>query len=386
MVNEFSFGLATDIRFGKDSVASIGEIALEYGGKKVLLVADKGIRGTGLPSRIRHYLEDVGIACVDFDKIVPNPRILDCEEGARLGLEEQVNLVVAVGGGSSIDTSKAIAGMIGHKTADFGVIQFPNAYTCDPCPLIAVPTTAGTGSEVTTCGVITNGQTHEKVYCYDIKCAPTVALCDPAVLMGLPASIAAATGIDALTHAIEGYVCTCTNPVTEAFGLYAVKKISRHFRKYIFDRDIESCSEIMVGSMLAGLSFGYSDTAAVHSLAETLGGRYDTPHGVANAIFLADVCEYNIPANVPKYVDIARAMGVTGQGLTDRQIAQAGVDEIRRLVADVRIPKLNELPGIDPEDFDWLAQKCVTHVSNPDNPIILTKEEFRYFLDKAYNA
>ena len=204
--------------------------------------------------------------------------------------------------------------------------------------------------------------------------------------MGLPSAIAAATGIDALTHAIESYVCTCTNPVTEAFGLYAVKKISQHFRKYIYDRDIESCSEIMVGSLLAGLSFGYSDTAAVHALAETIGGRYDTPHGVANAIFLADVCEYNIPANLPKYVDIARAMGVTGQGLTDRELAQAGVDEIRRLVADVRIPRLNELPGIDPEDFEELAEKCVTHVSNPDNPIVLTKEEFLCFLNKAYNA
>ena len=386
MINDFQFGLATDIRFGEGAITSIGEIALEYGAKKVLVAADKGIRGTGLPSKIRSYLEDAGIACVDFDKIVPNPRITDCEEGARLGLEEQVDMVVAVGGGSSIDTSKAIAGMIGHQTADFEVIKFPNAYRCDPCPLIAVPTTAGTGSEVTTCGVITNAKTHEKVYCYDIKCAPTVALCDPAVLMGLPAPIAAATGIDALTHAIEGYVCNCTSPVTEAFGLYAVKKISQHFRKYIFDRDIESCAEIMIGSMLAGLSFGYSDTAAVHSLAETLGGRYDTPHGVANAIFLADVCEYNIPASLPKYVDIAKAMGVTAAGRTDREIAQAGVEEIRCLVADVRIPKLNELPGIDPEDFDILAEKCVSHVSNPDNPIVLTKEEFLYFLNKAYDA
>ena len=129
-MNDFSFGLATDIRFGKDAVASIGEIALEYGAKKVLLAADKGIRGTGLPTSIRGYLAAAGIACVDFDKIVPNPRISDCEEGARLGLEEQINLVIAVGGGSSIDTSKAIAGMIGHQTSDFRSIQFPNAYTC----------------------------------------------------------------------------------------------------------------------------------------------------------------------------------------------------------------------------------------------------------------
>lgn len=386
MINDFMFGMKTDIRFGNSIIDTVGEVAKEYGAKKVLLVADDGIRCTGLPEKVAQALGKAGIETIDFSKIVPNPRINDCEEGARLGMKEGVNMVIAVGGGSSIDTSKAIAGMLGHGTTDFEVIKFPKVYTCDPYPLIAIPTTAGTGSEVTTCGVITDAVTHEKVYCYDSKCAPTVALCDPTTLMGLPTSIAAATGIDALTHAIEGYICSCTSPVTEAFGLYAITLLNTHFRAYIYNRDLESCGAIMAGSMLAGLSFGYSDTAAVHSLAETLGGQYDIPHGVANAIFLADVSEYNIPANVPKYVKVAKAMGVNAAGLSERETAQAGIEALRCLVSDVKIPKFSTLKGINPADFEMLAERCVNHVSNADNPIVLTKEAFLELLNNAYDA
>ena len=247
-MKEFMFGMKTDIRFAPGLVSSVGEIAKEYGGKHVLLVADKGIRQTGLADKVRTFLEAEGIQVTDFDQIVPNPRISDCEEGARMGLEKGVNMVVAVGGGSSIDTAKAIAGMLGHETADFDVIKYPAAYTRDPYPLLVIPTTAGTGSEVTTCGVITDEKTHKKEYCYDVRCAPTAALCDPEVLMGLPVSISAACGVDALTHAIEGYVCQCTNPVTEALGLYAIKMLYDNFRKYVYDRDMETLSLIHICS------------------------------------------------------------------------------------------------------------------------------------------
>ncbi len=386
MINEFMFAMKTDIRFGRGLSASAGQIALEYGAKKVMLVADKGIRATGLPGRVEESLKAAGLEVINYDRIVPNPRLTDCEEGARQATAAKVNLLVAVGGGSSIDTAKAIAGMLGHGTTDFEVIRYPQPYEHDPYPLIVIPTTAGTGSEVTTCGVITDEKTQEKVYCYHPKCAPTVALCDPEVLMGLPAPIAASTALDALTHAIEGFVNKITSPVTESFGLHAIGFLAKNMRKYYYDRDIDACEAIMVGSLLGGLSFGYSDTGTVHSLAETIGGLYDTPHGVANAIFLADVCEYSLPANLPKYVAVAKALGAAVDGLSEREAAQAGVEEIRKLVADLNIPKFSTLDRIAEENLPFIAERCMRHVSNVDNPRVFTQDDFLHLLKKAYTA
>ena len=386
MINEFTFGMKTEIRFGSGLIASAGETALAYGAKKVMLVADKGVRSTGLADQVKASLTAAGLPVVDYDRIVPNPRIGDCEEGARLAVSEGIDLLVAVGGGSSIDTAKAIAGMLGHGTTDFSVIRYPKPYECEPYPLIVIPTTAGTGSEVTTCGVITDEATHEKVYCYHPKCAPTVALCDPEVLMGLPTPIAASTAMDALTHAIEGYVNRITSPLTEAFGLYAIPLLANNIRKYCYDRDLDACEAIMLGSLMGGLAFGYSDTGSVHSLAETLGGLYDIPHGVANAIFLADVCEYSIPGNVVKYVKVAEALGVCAAGRTPYETALKGVEEIRALVSDIKIPKLSRLEKINPAEFEMVAERCVEHVSNVDNPRILDRDDYLYLLIKAYGA
>lgn len=384
MIGEFAIQIPTKIVFGVGVIGKVAEIAKELSADKVMVVADKGVRSTGLVDIVTEKLEEAEIPYVDFDKIVPNPRIEDCEEGAKIATEEGVNVIVAVGGGSSIDTAKAIAGMLGHGTTDFSVIRYPKEYTNDPYPLIAIPTTAGTGSEVTTSGVITDEKIKNKVFCYDPKVAPTVALADPEVLMGLPTAIAASTALDALTHAIEGYVAKCTCTITEAVGLYAIKLLTRSMRGYIFDRNIDNCSDIMIGSLLAGLSFGYSDTCAVHSLSETLGGEYDMPHGVANAIFLADVCEYSYPAAIEKYKDIALTMGVKGEGLSDRAICQAGVEELRALVDDLMIPKFSEIEKVNPADFDRIATKCSEHVSAPDNPRTVTKEDFMMLLNQAY--
>lgn len=386
MFNEFMFKMPTQIIFGPGVIKQAGSIAQGLNAKKVMLVADKGVRSTGITDIVSEALKEAGIAVVDFDQIVPNPRITDCEAGAKLGKSEGVDVLVAVGGGSSIDTAKAIAGMLGHDSVDFEIIKYPREYEKDPLPLIAIPTTAGTGSEVTTCGVITDETTHTKVFCYDAKTAPTVALADPEVLMELPNHIAAATGIDALTHAIEGYVAQCTSPITEAMGLYAISLLHDNLRKYIYQRDINVCEALMMGSLMAGISFGYSDTCSVHSLSETIGGEYDTPHGVANAIFLADVCEFSIPANLTKYVNIAKAMGIKSEGLSDRETAQDGVEEIRMLVDDLMIPKFSQINKVNTKDFERLAKKCEVHISNGDNPRPLTAEDFLAILKTAYEA
>lgn len=384
MFNEFTFSLPTQVVYGNGVLSQAGEIAKGLGAKKVLLVADKGVRATGLTDKVTQSLKSEGLNVVDFDQIVANPRVTDCEAGAAFGKSEKVDLVVTVGGGSSIDSAKAIAGMLGNDTLSFADIQYPNAYEKPALPLIAIPTTAGTGSEITPFAVITDEKTHTKIFCADEKVTPTVAIADPEVLMGLPASIAAATGVDALTHAIEGYVAQCTNPITEAMGLYAIKLIHSNLRKYIYQRDINICGAMMTGSLIAGISFGFSDTASVHSLSEVIGGQYDTPHGVANAIFLADVTEFSIPGNMSKYVDVANALGIKGEGLSDRETAQAGVEEIRLLVKDLMIPKFSEVDNVNKDDFRMLAKRCEEHMSNADNPRPLTEDDFYNILLNAY--
>lgn len=383
-MTNFEFSMRTQIIFERGCVEKAGEAAVSLGAKKVMLAADKGIRATGLTDRIKKSLEEQQIAITDFDNIVPNPRIMACEEGAAIGMTEGIDAIIAVGGGSSIDTAKAIAGMIGHGTTDFEEIKYPKPYTKDALPLIAIPTTAGTGSEVTPTAIITDTATHNKVLTLDNRCAPDIALCDPSTLMGLPRAMAAATGLDALTHAIEGYVASCTSPITEAFGLYAIRVLAENLRPYIFQRTEDVCDSIMLGSTMAGLCFGYADTGSVHSLSEVIGGKYDTPHGVANAVFLADVTEFSIPAAVEKYARVAEAMGVKSETLSRYETAIAGVREIRALTKDLDIPAFSQLPKVDPKDFEMFAERCVTHISNQHNPIQMMKEDFLFILNQAY--
>ena len=201
--------------------------------------------------------------------------------------------------------------------------------------------------------------------------------------MGVPEKIAAATALDALTHAIEGFVAKCTNPVTECYGIRAVKLISENIRDYVYNRNAKNCEAVMLGSLFAGISFGYSDTCAVHSLSETIGGEYDTPHGVANAIFLANVTEFSIPGNVRKYAEIARAMGIENKG-TERELCEELIKALRQLVNDLAIPSFRELSGVKQEDFERLAEKCAVHLSAADNPRSVTYDDFLKILNKTY--
>lgn len=382
---EFSFYLPTKIEFGCGAIKKTGSLAKQEGARRVLLIADRGITETSIYRDVKESLEQEGLTFFEFNQIVANPRIKDCEAGAAFAMEKEIDLLVAVGGGSSMDTGKAIAGMLGHGTTDFSVIRYPKEYTQESYPLICIPTTAGTGSEVSICGVVTDEETKTKVFCFDPKCHARIAICDPEVLLGLPTKIAAATALDALTHAIEGFVARCTNPVTECYGIRAIKLISENIRDYVYNRNIENCQAIMLGSLFAGISFGYSDTCAVHSLSETIGGEYDTPHGVANAIFLANVTEYSIAGATAKYAEAARAMGLE-QRDSDRELCGKLVRELRRLVKDLDIPGFSELPGVRREDFERLAGKCAVHLSAADNPKPVGYEDFLKLLIRTYEA
>lgn len=379
----FEFKLPTEIKFGKGVSSLAGEEAKRLGATKVLIVADKGVIGAGITKPVEKSLEEAGIPYIYHDNLNSNPRIWQCEEGYEVAKKEGVDCLVAVGGGTSMDAAKAIGTLLTHggKVKDW--VGFDTLKT-RITPLICVPTTAGTGSEVTPDAVITDTDNHVKLDIFDIKVAPWVALVDPNVLMGLPKRIMASTGVDALTHAIEAYTCNRATPVTDSFALRAIDLISANIRKAVLDRDPEAIEAMMIGSTLAGLSFGYSDVAADHCMSQALGGLYDVAHGVACAVFLTVVCEYNIPACPGRYADIARHMGVNTEGMDEEAAAYAGVEAIRQLCDDLSIEKFNELEKVDPKDFEMLAQASFDCVSTPSNPREITAEGFLELFKKAY--
>ncbi len=382
-MNGFEFKLPTEIRFGRGISAAAGEEAKKLGATKVLIVADKGVINAGITKPVEKSLEYAGIPYIYHDNLNSNPRIWQCEEGYEIAKKEGVDCLVAVGGGTSMDAAKAIGTLLTHggKVRDW--VGFDTLKT-RITPLICVPTTAGTGSEVTPDAVITDTDNHVKLDIFDIKVAPWVALVDPDVLMGLPKRIMASTGVDALTHAIEAYTCNRATPITDSFALRAIDLISANIRKAVLERDPEAISAMMMGSTLAGLSFGYSDVAADHCMSQALGGLYDVAHGVACAVFLTVVCEYNIPACPERYADIAKHMGVNTEGMTAEEAAYAGVKAIEQICEDLDIEKFNELEKVDPKDFEMLAQASYDCVSTPSNPREITAADFLELFRKAY--
>ena len=382
-LSKYSFALPTRIEFGEGVIKEAGKEAKALGATKVMLVADKGVISAGLTKPVENSLKEEELDFIIYDNIVPNPRDIHCTEGYELAKKEGVDALVAVGGGSSIDTAKAIGTLLTHgKTVqDWCGFQLLER---EITPLIAVPTTAGTGSEVTPFAVITDTKTHVKLNIFDPKAAAKVALIDPSTLMKLPSPIMASCGIDAMTHAVEAYTCNLANPHTDAYALYAIELIQQNLRKAVHSPTIDACTGMMLGSTIAGIAFGYADVAAVHCMAEALGGKYDTPHGIANAVLLPTVTEFNIPADVKKHADVAKALGVDVSGITQNEAALKGVEALQKLCDDVGIMKMKDIKGIDPDDFPFLAAAAERNVSTPSNPRKVTKIEYLYLFQKSY--
>jgi alcohol dehydrogenase len=381
----YAFELPTRIEFGEGVIATVGQEVKKIGAKRVLIVADKGVINAGLTQGVEKSLSEAGIPYLIFDKIVPNPRDTDCHLGYEIAKEEKIDALIAVGGGSSMDTAKAIGTLLTHggRVQEWCGFQLLKRKIT---PLIAIPTTAGTGSEVTPFAVITDTEQHVKLNIFDPKAAATVALVDPTVLLKLPSHIMASTGIDAMTHAVEAYTCKLANPHTDAYAIYAIELIQKNLRNAVKNPDLESCTGMMLGSNIAGIAFGYSDVAAVHCMAEALGGRYDTPHGIANAVLLPTVTEFNIPANPDKYVNVSKTLGVKVDGMSKEEAAMESVKALRQLCEDVGIPRMKDIEGINPDDFEALAVASEKNVSTPSNPREVTAKEYLNLFQKAYEA
>jgi alcohol dehydrogenase len=323
--------------------------------ERVLLVTDPGIEETGWPERVWRALAEREIEAITFDDVEPNPRASTVDRLAEWGREEGVSLVLGIGGGSVLDAAKAAAMAIpnGGAAADY---EGRNRYEKDPLPFIAVPTTCGTGSEVTWVSVLTVEERQAKISVKGETMFPAWAVVDSELLRTLPGRVVAWTGIDALTHAVEATTCKVANPVSDALAATAISLLFRYLRRAVADiaHDAEAREAVMRASTLAGLAFGNADVAAIHCLSETLGGRYDVPHGLANAVLLGPVTRYNLPASRAKLA----TLGESAEGV---------IQAIEDLVRDLGIPGFREL-GIPEEDYPWIADRATQNGSNSSNP------------------
>lgn len=354
--------------FGPGCAKEIGTKAQNLGAKKALIVTDEGLFKFGVADTISGYLKEAGVDSHIFPGAEPNPTDINVHNGVKAYNDNGCDFIVSLGGGSSHDCAKGI----GLVTAGGGHIRDYEGIdksTVPMTPLIAINTTAGTASEMTRFCIITNTDTHVKMAIVDWRCTPLIAIDDPKLMVAKPAGLTAATGMDALTHAVEAYVSTAANPITDACAEKAITMISQWLRPAVANgENIEARDAMSYAQYLAGMAFNNASLGYVHAMAHQLGGFYNLPHGVCNAVLLPHVCEFNLIACQDRYAKIAELMGVNVEGFTETEAAFAAIDAIRELSSSIGIPSgLTEL-GVKTEDLAIMAenaQKDACMLTNP---------------------
>lgn len=381
-MKSFEFVLPTRIRFGEGISSELATEIRKMGHSRPMILTDKGLIDAGIVSKITKPLKESGIEYIIFDAIEPNPRDITVQKAYQSALEAKADLLVAVGGGSSMDTAKAVGVLMTHggRINDYEGLDKVTKPICD---LIAIPTTVGTGSEVTFWSVITDTDRHFKMSIGSPLVAAKLALVDPLLVKSLPPSMVAATGMDALTHAVEGYTCILAEPITDACGIYAIEMIGANIREAVSGSAKDARSNMLLGSLIAGICFGNSDIAGVHCMGEALGGLYDTPHGISMAILLPYVMEYNYRSDYGKFSRIAKALGVDIRDMKEEDAAYAAVQAVHQLNRDLKIPSLKEI-GTKEEDLPELAKRAALNVSAGSNPRKASEQDFLEIFQKAY--
>ena len=362
---------------GKGVIAEIATEIKARGFKKAFVCSDPDLIKFGVTKKVTDILDGAEIAYDIYSNIKPNPTIENVQTGVEAFKASGADCIVAIGGGSSMDTAKAIGIIIENpEFADVRSLEgvAPTKNKCTP--IIAVPTTAGTAAEVTINYVITDAENNRKMVCVDVHDIPVVAVVDPDMMASMPRGLTAATGMDALTHAIEGYITAGAWEMSDMFHIKAIELIAKHLRGAV-DNTPEGREGMALGQYIAGMGFSNVGLGIVHSMAHPLGALYDTPHGVANAIILPTVMEYNAPATGEKYRDIAKVMGVEGVDAMSLEGARkAAIDAVKQLSVDVGIP--TDLKAIvKPEDLDFLAQSAFDDACRPGNPRPTSVEEIK---------
>ena len=353
---------------GAGAIAEIVTEAKAHAFQKAFVCSDPDLIKFGVTKKVTDVLDGAGLAYEIYSNIKPNPTIENVQQGVAAFKAAEADYIIAIGGGSSMDTAKGIGIVIANPDfADIRSLEGVAPTKNKSVPIFAVPTTAGTAAEVTINYVITDVEKNRKMVCVDPKDIPVVAFVDPEMMSSMPKGLTAATGMDALTHAIEGYITAAAWELSDMFHLKAIEIISRSLRGAVANTP-EGRADMALGQYVAGMGFSNVGLGIVHSMAHPLGALYDTPHGVANAIILPTVMEYNAEATGEKYREIARAMGVKGvDDMTQEEYRKAAVDAVRQLSIDVGIPTdLKDI--VKPEDIPFLAQSAYDDACRPGNP------------------
>lgn len=360
---------------GAGAISNIADEVKGRGFKKVFVCSDPDLIKFNVTKKVTDVLDNAGIPYEIYSQIKANPTVENVQTGVEAFKKSGADCIVAIGGGSSMDTAKAIGIIITNPEFSDVVSLEGVAPTKNKCvPIIAVPTTAGTAAEVTINYVITDAAKNRKMVCVDVHDIPVVAVVDPDMMSSMPKGLTAATGMDALTHAIEGYITKGAWALSDMFHIKAIEIISKNLRGAVANTP-EGREGMALGQYVAGMGFSNVGLGIVHSMAHPLGALYDTPHGVANAIILPTVMEYNAPETGEKYRDIAKAMGVEGvDAMTLDEARKTAVDAVKQLSKDVGIPAdLKEI--VKEEDIPFLAQSAYDDACRPGNPRDTSVEE-----------
>lgn len=360
---------------GVGAIAELPKRVKAIGGTKALIVTDRPLVAAGITPKVEGLLKEAGVECVRFDETKPNPTTKNVQDGLQMLRETGCDVVVPVGGGSPIDCAKGIALVAtnGGRIQDYEGLD----KSAKPMlPMVAVNTTAGTASEMTRFTIITDEARHVKMAIVDVHVTPSVSINDPELMLTMPAALTAATGMDALTHAVEAYVSTAATPVTDSAAVAAIELIARYLPRAVANgEDLEAREQLAYAQFMAGMAFNNASLGYVHAMAHQLGGVYDLPHGVCNAVLLPHVCRFNVIAKTERFVRIGQAMGTPIEGLAPMDAALAAIEGISKLARAVGIPKgLTEL-GVKAEDLPRLAEHAMQDACMLTNPRKATLEE-----------
>ncbi|MFC6260552.1 iron-containing alcohol dehydrogenase [Levilactobacillus fujinensis] len=380
----FQFNHQTRIISGAGELANIGTHAKGLKATHALIVCDPFFKDSAVSNRIQTALARVEIKSQEYTDVQPNPRDYDCEAGAKLAKDHDVDLIIALGGGSAMDEGKAIAALVtnGGRCADWDA----KALDQHMLPMICIPTTAGTGSEVTFCAVIDDTKRHFKMAFQDeIHLIPTIALLDPELTLTLPAKATAGPGMDVMTHAIEAYTCKVHNPISDALALQAIRLVHENLvQAFQHPQDIVARENMLVASSIAGMAFINANVGSVHALSETIGALHDFPHGLVNALLLVPTITYNLDSNWQRFADIAEALGVT-QRPSVEETARAGVAVLQDMIGQFDLPNLQALGGLNPDEFDALSEKAMQNDLTLDNSKTMTAPAYKEIIEQAYS-
>lgn len=352
--------------------------------KKVFLVSDKSLVEAGVTAKVENILKDAGIEYDLYDEIKPNPSIKNVTDGVEACKKSGADVIVAVGGGSSIDTSKGISiVMTNPDRADIRSLNGASNTVNRGMPIIALPTTAGTAAEVTINYVITDEERKIKMVCVDPNDIPIVAIVDSELMASMPKSLAAATGMDALTHALEGYITLAHNEISDMFHLKAIKMIFANLETAVNDKDQKAINIMGMAQYIAGMGFSNVGLGICHSMAHQLGAVYDTPHGIANAMLLPTVLEYNGEVCYERYRDILKELGYPAEKYTKEELIKTLVERVKDLGEAVGITQTISDYGAKLEDLEMLSEKAMEDPCKPGNPRETSKEDFIALYKKA---